>query len=234
MSTVVQIPSGISGSVAISQNQVNYPQQQQTFNTNSSSPLSNSSSNSSSSCLTTASYSPLQHNHQSIIYTSGGSTGANMPGLTHNPILLTLPIVNNGQVQSQQLVAQITNNNITTNNNNNNSGSNPSPNTSNSVTLCLDNSSSNTSSIYSYNSSANTKPNEAKKVKTQKTQPSKVVHIRNIPQQITEIEIIQFGLIFGNIANVLNLRSKCQVCFFFFIFHKFMSVTINLFKKRLF
>ena len=113
MSTVVQIPSGISGSVAISQNQVIYPQQQQTFNTNSSSPLSNSSSNSSSSCLTTASYSPLQHNHQSIIYTSAGSTGANMPGLTHNPILLTLPIVNNGQVQSQQLVAQITNNNTT-------------------------------------------------------------------------------------------------------------------------
>jgi RNA recognition motif-containing protein len=51
---------------------------------------------------------------------------------------------------------------------------------------------------------------EAKKVKTQKSQPSKVVHIRNIPQQITEVEIIQFGLIFGNIDNVLNLRSKCQ------------------------
>ena len=51
---------------------------------------------------------------------------------------------------------------------------------------------------------------EAKKAKTQRTQPSKVVHIRNIPQQITEIEIIQFGLIFGSIANVLNLRSKCQ------------------------
>jgi RNA recognition motif-containing protein len=64
------------------------------------------------------------------------------------------------------------------------------------------------SSVYTYNSQLN-KP-EAKKAKTQRTQPSKVVHIRNIPQQITEIEIIQFGLIFGNIANVLNLRSKCQ------------------------
>lgn len=51
---------------------------------------------------------------------------------------------------------------------------------------------------------------EAKKVKTQKAQPSKVVHIRNIPPQITEVEVIQFGLIFGNIMNVLNLRSKCQ------------------------
>ena len=60
-----------------------------------------------------------------------------------------------------------------------------------------------------YNLNNLTKP-EAKKAKTQRSQPSKVVHIRNIPQQITEIEIIQFGLIFGNIANVLNLRSKCQ------------------------
>jgi RNA recognition motif-containing protein len=50
-----------------------------------------------------------------------------------------------------------------------------------------------------------------KKVKThQKSQPSKVVHIRNIPPQLTEIEVIQFGLLFGSIANVLNLRSKCQ------------------------
>lgn len=65
------------------------------------------------------------------------------------------------------------------------------------------------SSVYSYNLNNLTKP-EAKKAKTQRSQPSKVVHIRNIPQQITEIEIIQFGLIFGNIANVLNLRSKCQ------------------------
>lgn len=51
---------------------------------------------------------------------------------------------------------------------------------------------------------------EAKKVKIQKSQPSKVVHIRNIPPQLSEIEIIQFGLIFGNVINVLNLRSKCQ------------------------
>lgn len=51
---------------------------------------------------------------------------------------------------------------------------------------------------------------EAKKAKTHRSQPSKVVHIRNIPPQITEVEVIQFGLIFGNIINVLNLRSKCQ------------------------
>jgi hypothetical protein len=58
--------------------------------------------------------------------------------------------------------------------------------------------------------SMNNRP-EAKKVKIQKSQPSKVVHIRNIPPQISEIEVIQFGLIFGNITTVLNLRSKCQV-----------------------
>ena len=51
---------------------------------------------------------------------------------------------------------------------------------------------------------------EAKKARMHKIVPSKVVHIRNIPQQINDIEIIQFGLIFGNIANVLNLRSKYQ------------------------
>lgn len=62
-------------------------------------------------------------------------------------------------------------------------------------------------SMYTMNTS---KP-EAKKVKIQKSQPSKVVHIRNIPPQITEVEVIQFGLIFGSISNVLNLRSKCQV-----------------------
>ena len=80
-----------------------------------------------------------------------------------------------------------------------------------------------------YHQMSTTKP-EAKKVKIQKSQPSKVVHIRNIPPQISEVEVIQFGLIFGNIANVLNLRSKCQVCvfcvcvfFFHYINHKKFS-----------
>lgn len=57
---------------------------------------------------------------------------------------------------------------------------------------------------------ASGRPDPAKKPKLQRSQPSKVVHVRNIPQQITEVEVIQFGLIFGNICNVLNLRSKCQ------------------------
>ena len=227
MNTLVQIPtsstgatassaasaSSTSSSASSSSSQIISYQQQAMFIPSSSSPLSNSSSNSSSSCLTAASYSPLQQQpqpQQSIIYTQAANSS--MPGLNHSaqPIILTLPVVGNSNGQ-QQLIAQITSNpNMT--------AANPNMNAANSVTVCLDNSSSNTSSIYSYTSSnASGKP-EAKKVKTQRTQPSKVVHIRNIPQQITEIEIIQFGLIFGNIANVLNLRSKCQVMLYIFSF----------------
>lgn len=206
MSTIVQIPAS---SV---QNQVHYTQHQ--LNINSSSPLSNSSSNSSSSCLTTASYSPLQH--QPILYTSStnGSTQS-LPTLNHtsSPIILSLPMVSttttstgNSNVNAN-VTQQMSQGTISTGvvNSATSGGTNS--------TASLESTSPNAQSIYSYSSSTTTKP-EAKKVKTQKTQPSKVVHIRNIPQQITEIEIIQFGLIFGNIANVLNLRSKCQVKFF--------------------
>ena len=162
-------------------------QQQQQFN-HSSPPLSNSSSNS-SSCLTTNSftssspYSPLQLGPgvAPILYATGVPTGSASSGLTHHPNQLILNLpANPTQLQQSPTL----------------------PGGANSENY-------NSGSIYSYNSSTTVKP-EAKKVKTQKTQPSKVVHIRNIPQQITEIEIIQFGLIFGNIANVLNLRSKCQ------------------------
>ena len=43
-----------------------------------------------------------------------------------------------------------------------------------------------------------------------KQEPSRVVHLRNIPQQLTENEIIYLGLSFGNNINVLFLRSKNQ------------------------
>ena len=173
-------------------NQVIYQQQQQQQQlSHSSPPLSNSSSNS-SSCLTTSSfnssssYSPLQ-------LASGGV----------GPILYAnLP--NSTQTVQHPTMGMIPINMMPVN------GNNPanSTTTAGSSTSSLDNLNP-TGSIYSYNAQSTGKP-EAKKVKTHKTQPSKVVHIRNIPQQITEIEIIQFGLIFGNIENVLNLRSKCQ------------------------
>lgn len=43
-----------------------------------------------------------------------------------------------------------------------------------------------------------------------KQEPSRVVHLRNIPHQLTENEIIYLGLSFGMIKNVLFLRSKNQ------------------------
>lgn len=59
-----------------------------------------------------------------------------------------------------------------------------------------------------------TNANEAKKTRLDnnqlKQEPSRVVHLRNIPQQLTENEIIYLGLSFGNITNVLFLRSKNQ------------------------
>ena len=55
--------------------------------------------------------------------------------------------------------------------------------------------------------------NEAKKTRLDnhiKQEPSRVLHLRNIPQQLSENEIIYLGLSFGNIKNVLFLRSKNQ------------------------
>ena len=57
--------------------------------------------------------------------------------------------------------------------------------------------------------------NEAKKTRLDnrgaiKEEPSRVLHLRNIAQQLTETEIIHLGLAFGNVTNVLFLRSKNQ------------------------
>jgi len=43
-----------------------------------------------------------------------------------------------------------------------------------------------------------------------KQDPSRVVHLRNIPHQLSEQEIVYLGLYFGNIVNVLFLRAKNQ------------------------
>lgn len=50
--------------------------------------------------------------------------------------------------------------------------------------------------------------NEAKKARIEKSAPSRVVHLRNI--DASELEIVQFGLSFGKVTNVLNLRKKNQ------------------------
>lgn len=41
--------------------------------------------------------------------------------------------------------------------------------------------------------------------------PSRVIHIRNIPPDVTEAEIIHLGIPFGRVTNVLVLKGKNQV-----------------------
>jgi hypothetical protein len=47
------------------------------------------------------------------------------------------------------------------------------------------------------------------------TKPSRVLHLRNVPDEIIEAEIVQLGLPFGQMTNMLLIRSKKQVGFFF-------------------
>jgi len=55
---------------------------------------------------------------------------------------------------------------------------------------------------------------DAKRIKMEqsgvKIKPSKVIHIRNIPNDVTEAEIIHLGIPFGRVTNVLVLKGKNQ------------------------
>lgn len=53
---------------------------------------------------------------------------------------------------------------------------------------------------------------DAKRIKVDAKvgQPSKVIHIRNIPNDVTEAEIIHLGIPFGRVTNVLVLKGKNQ------------------------
>ena len=55
---------------------------------------------------------------------------------------------------------------------------------------------------------------EAKRAKLdtmKQNAPSRVIHIRNIPNDVTEAEIIHLGIPFGRVTNVLVLKGKNQV-----------------------
>ncbi|XP_046423017.1 polypyrimidine tract-binding protein 1 isoform X3 [Neodiprion fabricii] len=55
--------------------------------------------------------------------------------------------------------------------------------------------------------------NDAKKAKLDKShngKPSRVIHIRNIPNEVTEAEIVHLGIPFGRVTNVLVLKGKNQ------------------------
>lgn len=48
------------------------------------------------------------------------------------------------------------------------------------------------------------------KLETNVGKPSRVIHIRNIPNDVTEAEIIHLGIPFGRVTNVLVLKGKNQ------------------------
>ncbi|XP_047736518.1 polypyrimidine tract-binding protein 2 isoform X3 [Hyalella azteca] len=60
--------------------------------------------------------------------------------------------------------------------------------------------------------SVNIDANDAKKAKLDKSNgtPSRVMHIRNIPNEVTEAEIVHLGIPFGEVTNVLVLKGKNQ------------------------
>ena len=43
------------------------------------------------------------------------------------------------------------------------------------------------------------------------SEPSRVIHIRNLPNDVTEEEVIYLGIPFGRVNNVLVLKGKNQV-----------------------
>ncbi|XP_052258286.1 polypyrimidine tract-binding protein 3-like isoform X14 [Dreissena polymorpha] len=54
--------------------------------------------------------------------------------------------------------------------------------------------------------------NDAKKVKLDSTNmmPSKVIHLRSLPNDVTDSEVVQLGIPFGKMSNVLLLKQKNQ------------------------
>jgi hypothetical protein len=41
---------------------------------------------------------------------------------------------------------------------------------------------------------------------------TKVVSLRNIPGDITDIQVVLIGLEFGDVVNILYIKAKGQVC----------------------
>lgn len=67
--------------------------------------------------------------------------------------------------------------------------------------------------------------------------PSRVLHIRKLPGEVTETEVIALGLPFGKVTNILMLKGKNQVLLIFmsitsraiFVF-KFQNILLILWK----
>ncbi|XP_013930775.1 PREDICTED: polypyrimidine tract-binding protein 2-like [Thamnophis sirtalis] len=62
--------------------------------------------------------------------------------------------------------------------------------------------------------------------------PSRVLHIRKLPGEVTETEVIALGLPFGKVTNILMLKGKNQVfslfCLIFFKVRSFFSILRHL------
>lgn len=57
--------------------------------------------------------------------------------------------------------------------------------------------------------------------------PSRVLHIRKLPGEVTETEVIALGLPFGKVTNILMLKGKNQViCRLFFIIINLLCLAI--------
>ncbi|KAL1116466.1 hypothetical protein AAG570_004939 [Ranatra chinensis] len=61
------------------------------------------------------------------------------------------------------------------------------------------------------NKGAGGPPEAAKLDRSTVGKPSRVIHIRNIPNDVTEAEIIHLGIPFGRVTNVLVLKGKNQL-----------------------
>ncbi|XP_018497605.1 polypyrimidine tract-binding protein 1 [Galendromus occidentalis] len=103
--------------------------------------------------------------------------------------------------QNNNNLATANNNNNTTSNNNNNSTS---PNNNNNNNSKSSTANSNNAAPPNNNASMTSSPS------TSPSQTSRVVHLRNVPNDASDSEILQLGIPFGKITNILQLRGKNQ------------------------
>lgn len=63
--------------------------------------------------------------------------------------------------------------------------------------------------VYVFPCSAN--GSDSKKQRLDESPPSRVLHIRKLPNEVSETEVIALGLPFGKVTNILMLKGKNQV-----------------------
>lgn len=52
---------------------------------------------------------------------------------------------------------------------------------------------------------------DSKKLRVEEALPSRVIHIRRLPTEAMDAEVIALGLPFGKVTNILTLKGKNQV-----------------------